>query len=239
VFAHVFDNAGYTLLHVATRGEPALQAEVVVQAMLPVRGPVLRGDEVLLTRDEELMRWIPGSIELSNSPLGTLPLTCLTDDYACTRSLLFESDRVEQAGVLDPELALFDLAELEDPTLYSADPELGEYCTAQWLVFQADLMRAGITDGDGGLAMPGSDAGLDSGFESADAGDAATTEDAALDTDSGHDDAGVARATHSDGCSAVRIAQHASELKSAWLSLGLCAAAIYLRRRLAHARRAW
>jgi hypothetical protein len=225
VFLHLFDNLGYKLVHVGTRGEPAGEAVVVAEAQGPMRGPVVRGDETLFTQDEQLLIYRDGAAEVSNGVLGSELLTCLTAEHACTPSRLYEIASVEAAEGFDPGSVLLDLALLKAPTLRPEDVELGQYCTAQWLVFQADLTRAGITSSDAGV-MPEPDAGFDAG--NADAGaDAASDDDASVQSEASM----PARSASDGGCS---ITTRAGEARSsAALSLALCAVAIYARRRRA------
>jgi hypothetical protein len=223
VFLQLFDNLGYKLVLVGTRGEPAEEAVVVAQAQGPIRGPVVRGGEVLFTQDEQLMVYRDGAAVVSNGVLGSEPLSCLTVEHACTPSRLYEIASVEAAEGFDPGSVLLDLALLEPPTLRPQDPELGQYCTAQWLVFQADLIRAGITSSDAGV-MPEPDAG------EADAGagaDAASDDDASVQSDASE----PARSASDGGCS---ITTRAGDARSSTaLSLAVYAVAIYARRRRA------
>jgi hypothetical protein len=221
VFVHVYDNLGYKLVHVATRGEALNEGIVIAEAQGPIRGPVELGDELLFTQDEQLLAYRAGATELSDSVLGSEALTCLTPRHACSASRLYAIDTLEAAGAFEPGRALIDLARLREPALRPDDPDLAQYCTAQWLVFQGDLARVGISN-HGGVAMDRPDAGEpDSGLR--DAG-----EDAGLAAD-----ASATAVASSSGCAITQRsdADHAAHL----MSLGLCATAIYVRRRRAQA----
>lgn len=227
VFVHVFDNRGYKLVHVATRGETLNEGLVIAEAQGPIRGPVELGDELLFTQDEQLLAYRDGAAAASDSVLGDEALTCLTPLHACTASRLYAIDTLESAGGFEPDQALIDLARLREPALRPEDPDLAQYCTAQWLVFQGDLARAGIANGDGGVPMAGPDAGEPDAREP-DSGARDAGEDASLAAD-----ASAGSATSSGGCS---IAHRAGARDAAHLlSLGLCATAIYARRRRAQA----
>jgi len=227
VFLHLYDNLGYKLVHVGTRGEAAAEAVVIAEAQGPMRGPVVRDDEMLFTQDEQLLIYRDGATELSDGVLGSEPLTCLTAEHACTPSRLYEITSVQAAEEFDPGSALLDLALLEAPTLRPQDADLGQYCTAQWLVFQADLLRAGITSSDAGV-MPEPDAGGDGDAGDADAGaDAASDDDASIQADASMPASGAA-----DGGCSITTRAHTGRTNVA-MSLALCAAAIYARRRRA------
>jgi hypothetical protein len=215
VFAHVTANGGYTLLHVATRGEPAFTAETVVTAALPVRGPALRGEEILLTRDAELLSWQPGGVEPSDSPLGAQTLTCLTPEHACTQRALYSADEVERAGSFEDAEMLLDLARLGPPQLAPNDAELKQQCDLQWMVFRADLVRTGIMT-LGNPEPPSPDAGADQ--------DAST--DAAVMSAA---DASSAPQAADDGCSVQRArdARHGG----AYIAIAALLVAVVLTRR--------
>jgi hypothetical protein len=223
VFAHVYDNRGYKLVHAATRGEELSEGVVIAEARGPIRGPVELGDELLFTQDEQLFRYRDGAVELSDSVLGSEALTCLTPLHACTASRLYAIDDLEAAGGFEPDRALIDLARLRAPSLRPGEPDLAQYCTAQWLVFQGDLARAGISTGDGGVPMVRPDAGEpDAGEPDAGPGDAG--EDASLAAD-----ASATAASSSSGCAVVPRSD--GHLAAHLMSLGLCVSAIYARRR--------
>jgi hypothetical protein len=170
VFAHVVENGGYTLLHVATRGEPPFTAVEVVHASLPVRGPALRHGEIVLTRDDELLSWTPeAGVAPSESALGTQTLTCITPDLACTSRALYDADAVEAANGFEDADMLLDLAHLAPPELAPDDAALRQQCDLQWQVFRADLVRTGVmTLGEPEPPHPdaGTDAGSGGGVES-------------------------------------------------------------------------
>lgn len=194
VFAHVSANGGYTLLHVATRGKPAFAAALVVSAALPVRGPALRGGEILLTRDAELLSWRPGGgVEPSDSPLGTQTLTCLTPEHACTQRALYGADSVERAGSFEDAEMLLDLAQLGPPQLLPSDASLQQQCDLQWMVFRADLVRAGI------MTLGGPEPIVDAGADDAGTDDAGTDADVII-----HTDASTMPQPADDGCSVQR-----------------------------------
>jgi hypothetical protein len=228
VFLHLYDSLGYKLVHVGMRGEAASEAVVVAEAQGPMRGPVAIGDEMLFTQDEQLLIYRDGATELSSGVIGSEPLTCLTPEHVCTPSRLYEIAGVQAADAFDPGSALLDLALLKGPTLRPDDADLGQYCTAQWLVFQADLLRAGITASDAGVAEP--DAGFDPGR--ADAGANGGRDDASVQGDASM----PASAASDSGCSITTTrarAARTSGRSNVALSLALCAAAIYARRRRA------
>lgn len=215
VFLHVYDNLGYTLVHVADGGQVLAEGVHVAEARGPMRGPVELGGELLFTQDDELLVYREGATELSDSALASEALSCLTSQYACTPSRLYAIDRVEAADGFEPQDVLLDLADLTAPTLGPEDADLAQRCTAQWLVFQADLLRAGITDGDAGIpAEP--DAGAD----------------ASVDV---QPDASAPSASSSSGCSVAATASVSGATSLVASSLGLCAFAIYARRRRAQA----
>jgi hypothetical protein len=222
VFAHVYDNLGFTLMHVASRTGEVTESMEVARGQRPARGPVELDGELVLAQDDRLFMYREGVAEPSGRALGSETLTCLTPDYVCTASRLFAIDSVEQAGGFEPSDALLDLEELAEPALRPDDADLSQYCTAQWLVFQGDLARTGILSGDGG-AMPPDAAAGDAGDEE----DAGVAPDASADSD----------AAPSHGC-AVAPASDAHDV-TPLLSLGLCAAAIYARRRRAQSRAAF
>ena len=147
----------------------------------------------------------------------------------CTQSRLYETTRVEQAGqfgALDP---LLDLAQLTEPKLTPEDGELGGYCTAQWLVFRSDLVRAGIIDSDAGVAMPDPDAGVaDAGAT----GDADVADDASSPMDASEPSGSTGG---SCDCSMVRARDRTSTHTRAWV-VGVAVLVLYVRHRRAHAR---
>lgn len=222
VFAHVYDNLGFSLMHVASRTGEVAESTEVARGQRPARGPVELDAELVFAQDEQLLVYRDGVAEPSDSPLGTDTLTCLTREHACTASRLYTIDSIEQAGGFEPDDALLDLEDLAEPALRPDDVDLSQYCTAQWLVFQGDLARTGIIAGDGGVAS------IDAGEP--DAGD---NEDAGFAPDA----SAVKDASSSSGCSiAPRGDVHdVTQL----VSLGLCATAIYARRRRAQSRSAF
>lgn len=226
VFVHVYDNLGYKLVHAGSATEALSEGAVIGEAQGPMRGPVALGDEVVFTQGERLLVYRDGAAELSDSVLGGEALACLSPPYVCTPSRLYEIDTVDQAGGFEPDEALLDLARLEEPSLRPEDAQLAQHCTAQWLVFQGDLTRAGIASGDGGVPMVQPDAGQDGGED-------AGSSDAGKDA-SDADGASAAERASSGGCSALRRSErhHASHL----MSLAVCTAAIYARRRRAQSR---
>jgi hypothetical protein len=212
VFAHVGENGGYSLLHVATLGEPAFEAKLATSALLPFAGPALRGEDVLFMRDGELLRWTTEGSEAFDSALGAEPLTCLTPEHACSASgRLYDVDDVEQAGSFDSAEALFDLAQLAGPQLMPAAQEHKNACNLQWIVFRADLVRAGI------MQLGGGGSSADAGVPDATVTDADVAPDGAMPAP-GEPDSG--------GC-AVRSAPDA---RGAWWLACFALAALCVRR---------
>ena len=85
MFAHVLDDGGYTLVHVATRGETALEPAVVVRSTLPIRGPVVRGDTATVERNLQALA--------ERSPAAVAPYVALSRAAA---------DLAERSGRLNP-----------------------------------------------------------------------------------------------------------------------------------------
>jgi hypothetical protein len=189
VFAHVGENGGNSLLHVATLGEAAFEAKLVASGLLPFAGPALRGEDILFMRDGELLRWTTEGSEAYESALAAEPLTCLTPEHACSASgRLYDADEVEEAGSFDSAEALFDLAELAGPQLMPAEQEHKDACNLQWIVFRADLVRAGIMQLGGA-----SDAGVvDAGVADAAVTDADVAPDGAVPAPGARDSGGCA-----------------------------------------------
>jgi len=229
VFLHILDSGGYWLRYVGSRDAFApAEPELLVSSTSPVRGPAAIGGEVLLTRDEELVRITDGGVVPVDHAIAGARLTCLDSEFACAQSRLYANEQVAAAGGFRPEDALLDLARLGAPVLSIEDSELRRHCSAQWLVFQADLVRVGIAQ-DGGAAVHLPDGGPDAGPSDGGALDAK----AAWPSDAG----GSAAAPSSCGCFVVAKRERANSARAWLLVFALASSALYARRRCAHAAR--